>query len=261
MFIRRRILLNAIALLASAVIGTNALAQQKEKTMLTISGELAYLVRMALPKDSVAIVVLRNAMASDDEPPLAETRIALNGKQVPIAFSLSVEKQKLPPEKAYNFYAAIHDGEKQRWSSEAVLIDPEQGEIDLGTLFLVPAGTASRLTRATMDAIIDTEWVVEDIDGRGIIDSSRVSLTFAGNGSVSGRASCNSYSANWTEENGKLTLGPAATTKMACAEALMDQEQKFLSILTDLKLYATTPEGALVLQTIDGRKLRAFPAG
>ncbi|WP_404934837.1 META domain-containing protein [Nitratireductor sp. L15S-10] len=261
MFVSCRTLLKSIALAASVVTGTDALAQEAEKDMLTISGELTYLVRMALPSDSMAIVELRDAMASEDVPPVAETKIALNGKQVPIPFSLSVQKARFQPEETYQLYGAIHDGQKLRWTSGAILMDPEQSEIDLGTLLLVPVGTVPRLIPVAMDAIIDIVWIVEDIDSRGIIDSSRVSLSFAGNGRVSGRASCNSYSASWTEENGKLAVGPAATTRMACAESLMDQEQQFLSILRDLKFYATTPEGALVLQTIDGRKLRAFPEG
>ena len=261
MLMQRRTLLRSIALMAGAIMGSEALAQDAENDMLTISGELAYLVRVALPLDSVATVELRDAQPPADAPPVAEARIALNGKQVPIPFSVSVKKSQLQPDRIYHLHGAIHVGSLKRWSLEAVLIDPEQGEIDLRTMFLLPAETETRLTPVTMDAIVDTEWVVEDIDGRGIIDSSRVSVRFATDGSVSGHASCNRYSTSWTEANGKLKVGPAATTRMACAEALMDQEQKFLSILADVRLYATTPEGALVLQTIDGRKLHAFPAG
>lgn len=257
----RRTFFLSIIFMTASVSGTAAIAQEPEKDMHRISGELIYLVRIALPPDSVATVELRNAQASEDTPPIAEQKITLNGKQVPVPFSLAVERSKLKPGETYHLYGDIHDGRKQRWTSEAVVIDPQEPDITLGALLLKPSGSTLRLIPVAMEEITGTEWVVEDINGGGIIDRSRVTLTFGEDGRVGGRASCNSYSAGWTENNGRLTVGHAVSTEMACAEALMNQEQKFLSILPDLKFYATTPEGALILQTVDGRRLRAFPAG
>lgn len=47
------------------------------------------------------------------------------------------------------------------------------------------------------------------------------------------------------------------TTMMACPEALMNQEQKLLSLLAQVKSYAIDTTGALVLTTTDGNTILA----
>ncbi|WP_295813446.1 META domain-containing protein [uncultured Nitratireductor sp.] len=228
--------------------------------MLEISGELTYRARIALPPESLAIVELRNAREPENAKVLAETRIVLDGKQVPIPFALATGKAQLEAGGSYRLRGGVLDGLQIRWLTDPVTIDPEKEKIELGTLILKPYETATPFGMITMDEITGIEWVVEDIDGGGIIDSSRVTLTFDEDGRVGGRASCNSYGARWSEENGKLTISQAVSTEMACAEALMNQEQKFLAIPADLKFFAMTLQGALMLQTVDGRTLKAFSA-
>lgn len=92
-----------------------------------------------------------------------------------------------------------------------------------------------------------SEWVVEDINGGGIIDSSRASLTFSPDGRVAGMASCNNYNASYEAGEGTLTVGPVAATRKMCAEALMNQETAFLNALEGVSSWQVTPEGALEL--------------
>jgi uncharacterized membrane protein len=49
-----------------------------------------------------------------------------------------------------------------------------------------------------LDLLTGAEWVVEDIGRRGIIDSSRVTLTFGADGALGGTASCNRYATSMT---------------------------------------------------------------
>lgn len=102
------------------------------------------------------------------------------------------------------------------------------------------------------------EWVVEDIAGGGIIDSSRITINFLAEGRVAGRASCNNFMGGYELTGEGLSFGPAATTMMACAPALMDQERRFLEVLEAVNGFRISPVGALVLETADGRTLRAF---
>jgi len=90
-------------------------------------------------------------------------------------------------------------------------------------------------------------WMVEDIEGRGIIDRSRVTLEFNDDGRVSGHASCNRYSASYTRDGNTLTIGPTATTRMACPPALTNQEQVFLAALARVRRFEIDLSGALVL--------------
>jgi len=102
------------------------------------------------------------------------------------------------------------------------------------------------------------EWVVEDIGGRGIIDSSRVTLNFLEDQRVAGRASCNQYSGGWNLTGEGIGFTRMASTKKACAPALMNQEDLFLSMLGEVQRFDIGRHGELLLTTGDGRSIRAF---
>jgi heat shock protein HslJ/membrane-bound inhibitor of C-type lysozyme len=101
------------------------------------------------------------------------------------------------------------------------------------------------------------EWTVEDIDGGGIVDRSRVTIEFGDDDRVSGAASCNRYMGSYSLTGEGLTLGQMASTMMACPEAIMDQEQRFLAILAEVQRFEMGQDGALVLHTNDGRTITA----
>lgn len=101
------------------------------------------------------------------------------------------------------------------------------------------------------------EWVVADIDGAGLIDGSRATLSFGDNGRVSGRASCNAYTGQYSLSGEGLSISETAGTMMACAAPLMRQEALFLGVLRDVRRFDFRPDGALVLQTDDRRTITA----
>lgn len=105
--------------------------------------------------------------------------------------------------------------------------------------------------------LLGREWVVEDIDGRGLIDHSRVTLLFDEQGRVAGRASCNHYTAGYERSGVQLTIKGPATTRMACVPALMDQESRFLALLGQVRHFQVQADGALVLRTADRRRIVA----
>jgi len=100
------------------------------------------------------------------------------------------------------------------------------------------------------------EWVVELIDG-GIVDRSRATLVFDSDGGLSGRASCNGFTATYTLSGEALQIGAAATTRMACADALLEQEQRFLEILQQVQRFDIDESGALVLIDFNDHKITA----
>lgn len=103
-----------------------------------------------------------------------------------------------------------------------------------------------------------TEWVVEDINGGGIIDSSRVTIQFLADNRVVGRSSCNRYTGSWNLTGEGLEFGQMAGTLMACAPALMQQEDRFLEVLSKVQRFRIGPHGELILSTAEGGSLRAF---
>ena len=104
------------------------------------------------------------------------------------------------------------------------------------------------------------EWVVEDLAGEGIIDRSHITLRFMEDNRVAGRASCNRYMGGYNLTGEGLSFTPLASTMMACAPALMNQERRFLGLMEQVVDGRIDREGALVLRTADGDTLRAFQA-
>ncbi|PAU86689.1 hypothetical protein CK507_13390 [Pseudomonas sp. WN033] len=102
------------------------------------------------------------------------------------------------------------------------------------------------------------EWVVEDINGGGIIDRSRVTLNFFPDGRIAGRASCNNFMGQYALTGESLTVSQAATTMMACAPSLMEQEQRFLETLEAIDGFDFDDTGALLVRSQAG-SLKAYP--
>jgi heat shock protein HslJ len=110
-----------------------------------------------------------------------------------------------------------------------------------------------------IDLLAGREWVVEDLDGGGIIDRSHVTLEFdAESGRVHGLASCNRYNAAFSLTGEGISFSGAAATMMACPEALMNQEQKFFRILEGVNRFDIDQTGALLLSGTAGT-MKAYP--
>jgi len=102
------------------------------------------------------------------------------------------------------------------------------------------------------------EWVVEDLAGGGIIDRSRITIEFLEDNRIAGRASCNRYTGSYKLRGEGIAFGPIATTRMACAPALMDQEARFLDLLERAESVRIGRDGELRLSTAGGETLKAF---
>lgn len=53
-------------------------------------------------------------------------------------------------------------------------------------------------------------------------------ITFKADGTVFGDAGCNRFTGTYTTDGDSITIGPLATTLMACEQSVMDAEQTFL---------------------------------
>jgi putative lipoprotein len=105
------------------------------------------------------------------------------------------------------------------------------------------------------------EWVVEDLNGGGIIDRSRATLVFGADGRLSGRASCNTYTAEYAASGDTVRVSNVAGTARACAPSLMAQEQRFYDALKAATRFEFRADGALVLHAGDGRRILARRGG
>jgi len=78
---------------------------------------------------------------------------------------------------------------------------------------------------------LDGPWFVEYIEDRPVIDNSPANILFGEDGQLSGSASCNRIMGSYEVAGDSLTIGPLATTRKACIDALGEQEQRFLAAI------------------------------
>jgi heat shock protein HslJ len=71
----------------------------------------------------------------------------------------------------------------------------------------------------------------------GLMTGTRITMSFA-EGTVSGNAGCNTYRASYKADGGSIKVGPAVTTRKACATEVMTQEQLFLKALESTVTWA-----------------------
>ena len=98
-----------------------------------------------------------------------------------------------------------------------------------------------------------TSWVLQEFGPDGdrmpMLPDTSVTLVFE-DGRISGSANCNTFFADVTQSGDALDFGPIGSTRMACAEPIMQQENAFLAAMSSVSHYVVA-EGQLTL-TYDG---------
>jgi uncharacterized lipoprotein YbaY/heat shock protein HslJ len=141
---------------------TSNIVPPAQTSMLEITGELTYRERIALPPQSVAVVQLRDVSLADAPSAIiAEQRIDLAGRQVPVPFTLTVDRAKLTTGRRYSVRGSISGpGQQQLWTTtDAHMVDPSAQKVELGTLMMTRAsaqgpapGTAGGTQESTFTA-------------------------------------------------------------------------------------------------------------
>ena len=103
--------------------------------------------------------------------------------------------------------------------------------------------------------LTDTEWWVEDIDGKGVIDMSHTTLQFQEQDGVAGDTGCNRYRGSAEVSGTSISFGPIAGTRKACAPSLMDQEMKFYQAIAKVVSWEVADTGLLHLKEANGNTL------
>jgi heat shock protein HslJ len=125
---------------------------------------------------------------------------------------------------------------------------------------LTPAsgGGALQFERAPPPRLEGVQWEVTGYNnGRQAVVSpktgTRLTLSFQ-DGRVSGSSGCNRFHGEFKVEGAALTIGPLATTRMACDEAVMAQERQFLQALESATKWAIV-RGMLDVHRADGERV------
>lgn len=235
-----------------------------------LDGTVTYRERIALdPKAAITVTLVDVSHADAPAKVIAKQRIRPRGRQVPIEFRLHYAPSRIKPGHRYQLQARIDRGDDLLFiNKEAVPIAPldTKGPVTITVQPVsdadapAPAG-ASKPTQTKAPAnpgpaapLQGTEWLAEDIGGRGVLDIVQSTLTIEGGGKISGSGGCNRYFGTVTVEDGKIKVGPLGATQMACVPAQMDQERKFLDALSNTRGYRI--EGSkLTLLDANGKTL------
>lgn len=92
-----------------------------------------------------------------------------------------------------------------------------------------------------------TSWQIEHIEGAPAIPDAEAQLAFA-DGRLSGTAGCNRLMGSFTQSKDALSFAQIATTRMACAPALMQQERRLVDALGQVQTWEFSPDGLLLLR-------------
>jgi heat shock protein HslJ len=151
----------------------------------------------------------------------------------------------------------LHDQEAQYL---ALLTAADKWSQTAGVLELVDTGGVGRQTTVVFSAATDAaylgSWEVAGFDdGSGAVVSpvsgSTLTAVFLRDGTIEGNAGCNAFSGPYTAVGTTMTIGPLATTRMACSSPALDtQEQQYLTALQSVAAWEA--DDGITLRDWDG---------
>jgi heat shock protein HslJ len=168
----------------------------------------------------------------------------VNGNQIEISdiFQTLIACDGPVMEQERDYLEGLRSAEKFRLADESLTLVYPGGELHF-----------SRQQPEADEALERTEWqlttLVEGETARSLLADTEITATFEG-GAVNGNAGCNEYHAAYVLSGDQITVGDTAATRMHCGEAIMEQEEAFLSSLRSARTYE-----------IDGRRLTLHHAG
>lgn len=109
--------------------------------------------------------------------------------------------------------------------------------------------------------ILDTVWVLEDIQHQGVIDRSYLTLQISPDGQATGDGGCNRFSGTAEVTGDQITFGMLMMTRRACAvEAMQMQENKYTTAFERVRQWRIE-NGLLHLMDDSGQDVLRFYAG
>ncbi len=227
-----------------------------------LTGTVAYRERMALPPDAVAEVWVTDVSPGNMVMAITgNVEVRAEGRQVPLPFELRYDAARIEPDHDYAVKAVIRSGGMMLFATDSgvrVITKGAPTRVEL-RLKRTPEGSDASPGAGGGAAGLDgTAWRLEDLGGAGVLDRTQATLEFPGRGRVAGNASCNRFFGSVEIAGDSITFGTLGATLMACPEAVMNQEARYLKALEGAERF--TQEGTTLLVHAKGmnRPLRFF---
>jgi heat shock protein HslJ len=123
--------------------------------------------------------------------------------------------------------------------------------------------TACNLQGSTKDGggdVTGKVWNLTLLQGKELLPGSNITAQFTTDGKVGGSSGCNRYAGSYASSGNSLQItSPLASTMMACAQELMDQETAYLTALSEVKTFSVTDD-QLTLSDASSKSILVFKA-
>ena len=138
-------------------------------------------------------------------------------------------------------------------------------KVESGQLALFDAGGAALVTFTAQSTDLGgTSWqVLSYNNGKqavvSVINGTTLTAEFVQDGRLTGNAGCNNYTAGYKIDGKRITIEPAASTRMMCGqpEGVMEQEQQYLAALSTAATYRIDGD-TMEMRTADGALAAMF---
>lgn len=197
----------------------------------TLSGEVTYRERLALPENGTLRLSLVDLAAPDQPRVQAEGAIASPG-QVPLSFNLAFDDTILAADRTYGLKAEILSG-GQVWfrNTEPLPIDLAAPQaIVIITTFTGRVDDPVASPPVDPRPLLDVTWTAEQIGGVAVTPDEST-LSIASDMRAGGKGGCNSYFTQAQLSNDRLAFSAVAATRMACDATVMAQEAVFFDAI------------------------------
>jgi heat shock protein HslJ len=124
-------------------------------------------------------------------------------------------------------------------------------------LLAASCGSETPMTHPNID-LVGTVWVAETIDGAPVLADVQPVVRFEKDGRVAGDTGCNGFFGSYAVDGDRLSIGPLASTKRACAPPINDQEHNFLAALAGAQR-VEFEEGLLLIYSDEPHASRFAP--
>lgn len=98
--------------------------------------------------------------------------------------------------------------------------------------FLLTAGCSTTTeSYRVVNELTGSDWGLEEIDGRGVVDNVQSTMRFESNDRIAGWGGCNRYFTGFRSTGNEIKLGPIGSTRRICPPVVMEQEDRFFQAL------------------------------
>ncbi|RWA58532.1 YbaY family lipoprotein [Mesorhizobium sp.] len=240
--------------LVPLVVGVLAVPELSDAAEQTLKGEATYRERIALPPNAVLSVQLADVSLADAPAAIIGERKVAPAGQVPIRFEISFDPQVIRPNMTYALQARITVDDKLLFTTDTRhRVDPLSDRPQSIMLKMVASSDAP------MDALLGQSWLIEYIDGIGVIAQPQATFRVGEAGKAGGKGPCNAYFATAKVDGEKIAISEIGSTYMACAPEVMAQEKALFEALAKAASYHIDA-GKLIIADKDDRVILRFNA-